>query len=316
MGFYGMLKSNARRAMAGGWGRAVAALCIGLVPLALIRLVEQGLRMVFDVAFYNADGQPSLALASAAITLLMGVLVWAVLAPLRQGISRWFYLRTGARQEPVVAIFHYFETRRAYGRALGVQVAVAVRMALWGLLLAVPLGAARWFWAFYLQRAGRALPGFAGLLFSLLVWGWTALAAVLWILLSLRYLLAPYLLAEYPDWGVRQTVRQAVALSKGQRGGLFTLGLSFLGWYLPAVAGAVGLLALPFFRYPRDVWAFVAVMGVIQLLVCLYVVPYQRAAFAMYSRYLIQRGQRAQPPEQPGEDSTQEYEAGGHPPQE
>ncbi len=314
MGFYGMLKANARRAMAGGWGKAVAVLVIGLVPVALIRLLEQGLRMVFDLAFYDASGQPSLALASTVVTLLMGALVWAILAPLRQGISRWFYLRTAAQKEPVTAVFHYFETPGAYGKALGLQLSIAVRMLLWGILLALPLGAARWFWEFYLRRAGVALPPFAGLLFSLLVWGWTVLAAILLIFLALRYQLAPYLLAEHPDWKIRQTVRQGVRFSRGQRGGLFTFGLSFIGWFLPLLAAIGGMVALQFVHplYRGDVLAFVAVMAVIQLLISLYARPYWCISFAMYGRYLIQRGEREQAL-QAGEDLTREYEAGSEP---
>ena len=51
-------------------------------------------------------------------------------------------------------------------------------------------------------------------------------------LFSLRYALAPYLLADHPDDGPIIPIRRSVALMRGWKRELFRLELSFLGWHL------------------------------------------------------------------------------------
>ena len=49
---------------------------------------------------------------------------------------------------------------------------------------------------------------------------------------SLRYALAPYLLADHPDDGPSLPIRRSVAMMRGWKGELFRLELSFLPWHL------------------------------------------------------------------------------------
>ena len=63
----------------------------------------------------------------------------------------------------------------------------------------------------------------------------TAFAAGLFaviIIISLRYALAPYLLADRPDDGPTAPIRRSAALMRGRKWQLFKLELSFLGWDL------------------------------------------------------------------------------------
>lgn len=52
------------------------------------------------------------------------------------------------------------------------------------------------------------------------------------IIISLRYALAPYLLADRPDDGPTAPIRRSAALMRGWKWQLFKLELSFLGWDL------------------------------------------------------------------------------------
>lgn len=68
--------------------------------------------------------------------------------------------------------------------------------------------------------------------------------------IMLRYAMAPYLLADYPDDGAGAAVRRSVEMMRGRKWELFKLYVSFLGWeLLGSPAHPAGLSALPP-RYP------------------------------------------------------------------
>lgn len=313
MGLFSTLKTNARRAMAGGWGKAVAILLIGAIPVLLARGLEFALRMAAGVAeFVDYSGTAGLAFddvanlsaASLVISLLMGLLLLIVTAPLAQGISRWFYRRTAGEQEGVSTIFHYFETRESYFRALWLRVQIGLRLTLWAFLLSLPLVGLQGFAVFYrLRLGGAAAPAFMNVFLELLVVVWSVVMAILWAIVGLRYLLAPYLLAEHPDWKARRAVRESVKQSRGEKGSLFTFGLTFAGWWAPALASALLLLGVPFSGplYLSQIIGAIVTLLCLQGLLLLYAAPYMRAAYAMYARYLIRMGETAQA------DLTKEY---------
>lgn len=57
MGLFRALKTNARRALAGSWGRAIGIMLISVIPGVLINLLEYGIREVSGVSeFVNRSG--------------------------------------------------------------------------------------------------------------------------------------------------------------------------------------------------------------------------------------------------------------------
>ncbi len=44
MSFYKTVKQNAKRALAGGWGKAIGLMLIAALPLSLVRILEQVIR--------------------------------------------------------------------------------------------------------------------------------------------------------------------------------------------------------------------------------------------------------------------------------
>lgn len=59
--------------------------------------------------------------------------------------------------------------------------------------------------------------------------------------IGLRYALAPYVLADNPDGGVRNAMRQSKNLMDGWKTQLFRLELSFFGWYALEYAVVIGV---------------------------------------------------------------------------
>ena len=96
----------------------------------------------------------------------------------------------------------------------------------------------------FVMTLGFAL-AFLGVVFLPVLWFYAPLAAIMGTYLilfaglwwfSLRYALAPYLLADHPDDGPSLPVRRSVMMMRGWKKELFQLELSFLGWHLLILA--------------------------------------------------------------------------------
>lgn len=70
---------------------------------------------------------------------------------------------------------------------------------------------------------------------ALFIFLWTLLLIVPGIIAGYRYAMAPYLMAQNPDMGIREAVDESKRLMYGHKGRLFCLNLSFIGWSLLCV---------------------------------------------------------------------------------
>lgn len=61
---------------------------------------------------------------------------------------------------------------------------------------------------------------------------WTLLLIVPGIIASLRYAMAPFLVAEYPEIAASEAIERSKQLMVGNKWRLFCLRFSFIGWYL------------------------------------------------------------------------------------
>lgn len=83
------------------------------------------------------------------------------------------------------------------------------------------------------------------LFMGLFIWLWSLLLIVPGIIASYRYRLAPYLMAENPNLGIREAVNMSKELMAGHKWRLFCLELSFIGWgILSALTCGIGDLWL------------------------------------------------------------------------
>ena len=132
------------------------------------------------------------------------------------------------------------------GSGLFAVSAVILSVALWALGCAVLLGRNR----YYIGIIAGETPPFdtlfsrfhiflkalgLNLYMGLLVLAWSLPALVLPIQASLRYVMAPYLMAQYPEKGILESVADSKALMQGQKWRYFVLSLSFIGWILLCV---------------------------------------------------------------------------------
>ncbi len=81
--------------------------------------------------------------------------------------------------------------------------------------------------------------------YSLWVFLWTLLFIVPGIVKAFSYSQMFFILAEYPDIGVRKAMQISKTMTKGNKGDLFVMCLSFIGWeILAALTCEIGSLWL------------------------------------------------------------------------
>lgn len=269
MKFNTLAKQNAKKALKGRWGGAIAVVLMLCAIWLLFSILESVFTIFFGLPDFNEIlnsfllGQPlpPAAVPSVIISGVFAVLGFLVLTPLRLGMINWLYQLTGGQPREISSLFSFFEAPSLFLKALLLRVGIWVRMAFWGILCMLP-GVVFTVFGDYLARpeasSGDHALAAAGITLGsvLFLLG----AAALWIL-SFRYLLAGYLLCADPDLGVSTVIRLSVRGTRGRLGKLAQFQLSFLGWYLSCI------FVLPL----------------------LYVAPYIGASMAIYARYLIER---------------------------
>ena len=147
---------------------------------------------------------------------------------------------------------------------------------------------------------------------------WVSLGAVsvLLMVITLRYSMAPYLLADRPDDGASLAIRRSVAMMHRRAWELFKLQLSFLGWqlinwalstgvflFLCAQAGLfqapAGMESLLLYQSVSGSLANVALSGLVTLPLSLWLLPYQEVAQAGFYEEVRQTGPAPGAPEMP-----------------
>lgn len=124
------------------------------------------------------------------------------------------------------------------GRVILMELSILGRIMGWSVLLSIVA-------VFPLVYASLLLN--SALLYPLVLLLVIGLSAAVWTI-TLRYSLAPYLLADSPDDGVAAAVRRSVELTRGWKWELFKLELSFVGWSLLSLLLAALVLVTALWR--------------------------------------------------------------------
>lgn len=107
---------------------------------------------------------------------------------------------------------------------------------------------------------------------GIFVFLWSLLLIVPGIIAAYRYSMANYLLITRPELGIMDCIRESKRLTQGHKAELFTLDLSFLGWFLLGIIPIIG-------------WALMV-----------WVVPYRNLSSLLYfEHYSAADGQQTAP---------------------
>jgi len=235
------------------------------------------------------------------IGVFLNVLISLFSMVLSVGLAH--YTLNLARRKPT-GVSDLFEGFSFAGRSIGMNLLVFIYTFLWMLL-------------------GGVVVGIVGAVAALLEESVPALTVILFVIayvalivfvvaIALRYAMARFALAENPDDGVSAAIRRSVQMMKGNKGKLFVLELSFIGWGLLSalivlVVMGVGVLitgvdwfvgmftsigANPLDAYNLtmemvghlSIWTIVA--EVVCLPLTLWLTAYQQTAFARFYNYV------------------------------
>ena len=183
------------------------------------------------------------------------------------------------------------------GRVIMLESSILVRTLGWTFMMAIPAGFLRVF------------SMTTNLLGYFLVIGLLSIAVSI---ITLRYSMAAYVLADYPDLGPGYALHQSVQLTRGWIGELVKLHLSFIGWYILStvlsfagmvvgalVSGGITIAALltpdGFAQLPTVLSAGIpSLLGTLLALpVTLYLTPYIEVTMAQFYDARIRLGEPA-----------------------
>lgn len=97
---------------------------------------------------------------------------------------------------------------------------------------------------------------------AIFIFLWMLLFVFPGIIAAYRYSMAPYLMAQNPNIGVMEALRQSKQLMRGNKFKLFCLHLSFIGWFLLcALTLGIGLLWLNPYRCASEASFYLYISG-------------------------------------------------------
>lgn len=90
---------------------------------------------------------------------------------------------------------------------------------------------------------------------ALFAWLWSMLFVIPGIIKGLSYMMTPYILAECPNVPAKEALKLSMRMTKGHKGKLFVVGLSFIGWLMLSSLTFGILLIVYVGPYMQCTWA-------------------------------------------------------------
>ena len=192
-----IFKSKAVRALKGNWQTALIVSFIAGLPITLLWMVQATSVQVFTIDITQSPWEQLTSIVSQIAPATYWLLGGAGL------ITLLVY--------PVLSVgSSYYFIKRLQGEDLGVMGVLSRRNLFWKAM-----------WLFIMMSVRTLL--------------WGALFVVPGIMASLRYMMAPYFLAENPEITASEAIRKSKEVMADKKISLFVLLLSFIGWALMSV---------------------------------------------------------------------------------
>lgn len=152
------------------------------------------------------------------VSLGLSVLSWLLSPVLTLGLT-WCLLELLRGHE--IGVGTVFARLNCFGRSIGLNLLIAVKLVLWSLPGAAVMFAGMLLLLLTSSSLSMMLY-FAGLI----------LMIVLMIRAMLHYAMATVFLADEPEWGVRGSLRASIGMMRTRKMALFSLMLSFILWMM------------------------------------------------------------------------------------
>ncbi|HEX3026451.1 MAG TPA: DUF975 family protein [Clostridia bacterium] len=228
-------KASGLSLLKGKWLQAGVIILLILILEMGISALDDAYRRAFNVPLdYDQimlGQQINLSTASFIIALVFSLLTLLLVTPLEFGQKEWFWNLAENKEPPISRVFNWFGSFRLYGKSVLLNLNIAVRSALWTILICgVPF--AMIFGAYYMEihysDSKYLMISLALSLFGLLL----LLGAVFLLIYVLtRYFLAVYLFVEDNTRKTNGVIKESIRISKGYRMEILKFTLSFIGWF-------------------------------------------------------------------------------------
>lgn len=221
-----LLRKRGLQALAGHWQTALLiTFAAGILGMAISVLQTRIMSQLGSAVTNPLDILENWGLQAGSyqtMIFLLGLLEILFAPALSIGLNHYYLELHGGREARFSLLF---SRMRIFGKCLGQALIMGLLIALWFLVGLFPC-----IILLYLIRIASPF----------LVWVMSLAAMIPALIALLRYAMAPYLLAEDPELGVMDTIRQSKDIMDGNKGRLFILYLSFTGWLVLSV----GLIVL------------------------------------------------------------------------
>ena len=187
----------------------------------------------------------------AAIVVLLSLLINSLLSSIFLSGYNVEALQEAAANGDIKTFEHYFMEGQSHGYSAGAYI---LNAALNMISIVVSFG----FSIFIINTvrntepcAGNLLDGFSMvfkvlwlyILEGIFVFLWCLLFIVPGIIALYKYRMAKYILIEHPEMRIIDCIKESKAMMKGNKGTLFELDLSFIGWYILMLFPYIGYIA-------------------------------------------------------------------------
>ena len=264
MELHRIIKSDARRALRGCWGKSVAAAMIIFGAYLSVALAESVFLFVFSE---DAVALDFLALSNASLTAIIitggAALTYFLLMPaLALGFVKLHFAFAEGREESVSAVFDMFSSFKSFVKSIVFTVAFSLRHAFCAAVALVPGGVLFYLAENYIVPENRTVH-------LLKISACCVGIALMLLCLALAFIYAQrwHAASYYFVSGrkVHESFKLSVRATKGRRVHIAGFKVSFVGWWL------LNLLVLP----------------------VLWFVPYYSVSSAIYAKYLISKLEHA-----------------------
>lgn len=264
MRLYRRIRQDARRCLFSRWAKAAAGILFLTGIIAVFWLARNLISRSLGTSGYIArwrDGAGTLTLDPAQMILDGAIFLLSqfILCPLALGYLRFIYQMTSGEEPVLAVIFEPMQNLSSFLRSFLMFFILLVIGVLVTAICCLPGGLL--LWAVQVMGGSSGIAALLRIVLTLL----GILLVVLGVLAEsacmTRYVAAPFILAIDERSGVFSALRLSSKATKGFRGELFAMLLSFLPWML------LCLILAPL----------------------LFVVPYMAAACALFSRFLLDR---------------------------
>lgn len=169
------------------------------------------------------------------LSVFLNILV--SLFSLVMGVGLAYYVLRLTRKE-TTSVGDLFEGFAFAGRSIGMNLLILLYTILWSFLIAIGFAVVVAFGVFLME----SVPVLGVIL---IVVGYIALVVAVFAVV-LRYAMANFALVENPDDGASAAIRRSVQIMRGNKGKLFVLELSFVGWNLLVALIALVIMVIGF----------------------------------------------------------------------